>query len=94
MKASLKLIALILAASAPCVAFAEFAGVSIPSALSGEVIFSAFAFVGVLLIVVGDYARPRPVIMPSSGVVIRPAAVPATRCSSAYGINRRARCAA
>ncbi|OHE82080.1 MAG: hypothetical protein A3G75_11170 [Verrucomicrobia bacterium RIFCSPLOWO2_12_FULL_64_8] len=94
MKTSLKLIALILAAATPCIAFAEFAGVSIPAALSGEVLFSAFASVGVLLIGVADYGRPRPITMPSLGVVIRPAVVPAPRRRSAGGIDRRARCAA
>lgn len=73
MKTSLKLIALVIAAGTPVVAFAQSAGVVIP-AISFEAAFGGFITVLFALMFAGDYFRRSrslavmaPVIVPSAG---------------------------
>jgi hypothetical protein len=59
MKTTLKILMLVLGVTYPCVAFAGLIGIASPSAFfSGEVVFSLFAIVGLLLIGLTDYSRP------------------------------------
>lgn len=57
MKNTIKVIALLIAAGYPCVAFAEFLGASIPSVVNGENALGMFTAVLAVLLVVGDYSR-------------------------------------
>lgn len=57
MKTTIKVIALLIAAGYPCVAFAEFLGAPIPSAINGENALAAFTAVVAVLLMVGDYSR-------------------------------------
>lgn len=57
MKTTIKVIALLIAAGYPCVAFAEFAGASIPSALNAENALIAFSIALAVLLMIGDYSR-------------------------------------
>ena len=57
MKNQIKLLALVLAAGLPCVAFAQVAGAHLPTALNTESVFGAFAIVGIVLGAVSDYSR-------------------------------------
>jgi hypothetical protein len=59
MKTSLKLIALLLAAGYPCVAFAEFLGARVPSVINAENTVALFSAALVALLMLGDYARRR-----------------------------------
>jgi hypothetical protein len=67
MKTSLKLILLFLGASLPCIAFAGLVG--LPAAttfFSGEVAFSVFAAVGLMLTGLNDYTYRRTAIRAGS----------------------------
>ncbi len=56
MKTTIKVIALLIAAGYPCVAFAEFLGAPIPSAVNGENALAAFTAVVAVLLMIGDYS--------------------------------------
>ena len=58
MKNNIKLLALLLAAGIPCVAFAQVAGANLPTTLNTESVFGAFTLIGIMLGAVRDYARP------------------------------------
>ena len=57
MKNSLKITALLLAASFPCVAFAEILGAKVPAVLNVENTATLFALLIIGLTVVTDYSR-------------------------------------
>lgn len=57
MKSSLKTIALLLALSYPCVAFAEIVGFSLPLSLGVEGLFGLFCVTLIGLISAADYSR-------------------------------------
>jgi hypothetical protein len=57
MKTALKAISLLLAVGFTGALFAEFAGVSLPTALDLENMFNAFVIVLTILTTVSDYAR-------------------------------------
>jgi hypothetical protein len=57
MKTSLKVVALVLIASVPSVAFAEMLGVHVPAVLSVENTATCFAMLILGLIVISDYSR-------------------------------------
>lgn len=57
MKTSLKITALLLAASFPCVAFAEMLGASVPTFFNMEIASAVFAVLLIGLTVIGDYSR-------------------------------------
>jgi len=57
MKNSLKITALLVAASFPCVAFAEILGAKIPAVLNVENTATLFALLIIGLTVVTDYSR-------------------------------------
>ena len=57
MKNSLKITALVLAASFPCVAFAEILGANVPAVLNVENTATLFALLIIGLTVVTDYSR-------------------------------------
>jgi hypothetical protein len=57
MKTSLKITALLLAASFPCVAFAEMLGASVPSFFNMEIVSALIAVVLIGLTVIGDYSH-------------------------------------
>lgn len=59
MKTSLKLLALIIAAGYPLVAFAEFAGAPMPASLNAENALALFSVVIAALLMIGDYSRRR-----------------------------------
>ncbi len=59
MKTTIKVIALLIAAGYPCVALAEFAGASIPSALNAENALCVFTATLAVLLMIGDYSRGR-----------------------------------
>ncbi len=59
MKTSLKLIALLIAAGYPCVAFAEFLGAPVPSAINAENVVALFSAALVGLLMIGDYSDRR-----------------------------------
>jgi hypothetical protein len=73
MKTSLKLIALVLAAGYPCVAFAQFAGAHIPATLSAESVVGLFTAVFVGLMLIKDYSRPGLTLTSTAPVVVPPA---------------------
>ena len=57
MKTSLKITALLLAASFPCVAFAEILGANLPAALNVEYTATLFVMLLIGLTLMGDYSR-------------------------------------
>lgn len=57
MKTSLKLIALLIAAGYPCVAFAEFLGASVPAVINAENLVALFSAALVGLLMTADYSR-------------------------------------
>ena len=57
MKTSLKITALLIAASFPCVAFAEILGASLPAPLNVEYTATVFSMLLIGLTVIGDYSR-------------------------------------
>lgn len=68
MKKSIKLLALVLATSFPCVAFAQILGAPVPASLSVENMVGAFSLLLVGLLLVTDYsprARIRSVTLSS-----------------------------
>jgi hypothetical protein len=74
MKTSLKLIALILAAGYPCVAFAQFVGAQVPAFINAQNTASVFTVVFVGLMLLKDYAPRRSGLTVSSAPVIVPPA--------------------
>ena len=58
MKTSLKITALLLAASFPCVAFAEILGANLPAPLNVEYTASLFSMLLIGLTLMSDYSRP------------------------------------
>jgi len=76
MKTSLKLIALLLAAGFPCVAFAEMLGASIPAIANTENVVTVFSFALLGLTMITDYTRRSRTL-----TVVAPTAVPAPRAS-------------
>ena len=74
MKTSLKLIALLLAAGYPCVAFAQFAGAQVPAAINAQNAASLFTVVFVGLMLLKDYAPRRASLVVASAPVIVPPA--------------------
>jgi hypothetical protein len=88
MKTTLKLLMLLLGVSYPCVMFAGLIGIASPSAFfSGEVAFSLFAIVGLMLVGFNDYCR-RPIIVHSAAAKAEPVvAVGAGRHNHASGIH-------
>jgi hypothetical protein len=88
MKNQIKLLALVLAAGLPGVAFAQVAGAHLPTALNTESVFGAFAIVGIVLGAVSDYSRKfQPLPLNSS---TRPVSAAPTLVvhEPAYGIRR------
>jgi len=72
MKTTLKILMLLLGASYPCVMFASLIGIASPSAFfSGEVAFSLFAIVGLMLVGFNDYCR-RPITVHSAAAKAEP----------------------
>lgn len=70
----IKIAAVTIAAGFPAVAFAEFAGATVPASVSAENALGVFAFAVIGLTLIADYARgSRPL------VAVAPATVPATR---------------
>ena len=57
MKTSIKIAALFLAASFPCVAFAEILGANVPAILNVENTATGFALLIIGLTMIGDYSR-------------------------------------
>lgn len=57
MKTSLKSIAVLLAAGYPCVAVAEFFGISVPSVFTNEIALGIYTALLVGLIMLVDYSR-------------------------------------
>jgi hypothetical protein len=57
MKNIIKLLALVLAAGLPCVAFAQVAGAQVAAAINTESVFGAFAIVGITIGAMRDYSR-------------------------------------
>jgi hypothetical protein len=74
MKTSLQLIALLLAAGYPCVAFAQFAGAPVPAALDVQNIAGVFTAVFVGLMLLKDYSPRRASLVPATAPVIVPPA--------------------
>ena len=73
MKTSLKLIALILAAGYPCVAFAQFAGAQVPAFINAQNTAGLFTAVFVGLMLIKDYSRPSRSLTLTSPVIVPPA---------------------
>ena len=73
MKTSLKLIALLLAAGYPCVAFAQFAGAQLPAIINTQNTAAVFTAVFVGLMLIKDYSRPS-LRLPATAPVICPPA--------------------
>ena len=73
MKTSLKLIALLLAAGYPCVAFAQFAGAQVPAFINAQNTASLFTVVFVGLMLLKDYAPRRPSLVGTTPVIVPPA---------------------
>ena len=59
MKTAIKVIALLIAAGYPVVAFAEFLGASVPHALNAENALAAFSVALVALLMIADYSPRR-----------------------------------
>jgi hypothetical protein len=74
MNSSLKLIALLLAAGYPCVAFAQFAGAQVPAFINAQNTASLFTVVFVGLMLLKDYAPRRPSLLSATTPVIVPPA--------------------
>lgn len=74
MKTSLKVIALLLAAGFPCVAFAEMLGVSVPAIANVENVVIVFSSAVFGLTLVTDYTRRSRML-----TAVTPADVPAAR---------------
>lgn len=88
MKTTLKILMLLFGASYPCVMFAGFIGIASPSAFfSGEVAFSLFAIVGMMLIGFNDYCRRPITVHPAAAKACPVAAVGASRHNHASGIH-------
>jgi xanthine/uracil permease len=89
MKNNIKLLALVLAAGLPCVAFAQVAGANLPTSLNTESVFGAFAIIGITLGAVSDYSRTfRPLPLTAARSVS--AAPTLVVHQPAYGIRRGA----
>ena len=74
MKTSLKLIALLLAAGYPCVAFAQFVGAKVPAFINAQNTVGIFTAVFVGLMLIKDYSRPRLTLRSTTAPVICPPA--------------------
>lgn len=70
MKSSLKLIALLIAADTPVVAFAQFAGAHLPAARDAVNIAGLFTAVFVGLMLLRDYSPRRPSLATTTAPVI------------------------
>jgi hypothetical protein len=57
MKTTIKVIALVIAAGYPCVAFAEFLGAPVPSIINAESALGLFTAALAVLLMIGDYTR-------------------------------------
>ena len=79
MKTSLKLIALLVAAGYPCVAFAQFVGARIPAFINAQNTAGVFTAVFVGLMLIEDYSRPSVSLPASAPVIVPPAHAFATR---------------
>lgn len=73
MKTSLKLIALLLAAGYPCVAFAQFAGAQVPAIINAQNTAGVFTAVFVGLMLIKDYSRPSLSLTAPAPVIVPPA---------------------
>ena len=74
MKTSLKLIALLLAAGYPCVAFAQFAGAHVPAVINVQNTVGVFTAVFIGLMLTKDYSRPSLSLAATTAPVICPPA--------------------
>jgi len=74
MKTSLKFIALLVAASYPVAAFAQFVGATIPAAVNAQNVASVFTVVLVGLMLLKDYSPRRPSLAITTAPVIVPPA--------------------
>ena len=74
MKTSLKLIALLLAAGYPCVAFAQFVGAKVPAFINAQNAAGVFTAVFVSLMLIKDYSRPSLSLRSTTAPVICPPA--------------------
>ncbi len=89
MKNQIKLLALVLAAGLPCVAFAQVAGANLPTSFNTESVFGAFAIVGIVLGAVSDYSRKfQPLPLTSSSTRSVSAAPTLVVHQPAYGLRR------
>ena len=87
MKNHIKLLALVLAAGLPCVAFAQLAGAHVPAAVNTESVVGAFAIVGITIGAMRDYSRSfRPLPLPVAHSVS--SAPTLVVHQPAYGIRR------
>ncbi|HUL54431.1 MAG TPA: hypothetical protein VLT83_13585 [Opitutaceae bacterium] len=93
MKATLKILMLVLGAAFPLAAFAGMIGLASPAAfLSSELMFSLFAIVGLAAIGLNDYSR-RPLTVRVAAKNIVPAAAPRSSRHDAACAVRPVECA-
>ena len=76
MKTSLEYSALLFAAAVPVTLAAGLADVSVPATVDTLHVFAAFVGVLVLLIVLRDYSRPKPRLVPAAQPIAAKAAHP------------------